>query len=266
MKRILSALILGAIVLYVLLAAPKVVGVALVGAIMLSGAQEMSRIVSAGGVAVSQPAVLTGTGLILAGAWLGGQPGLGSGLLLAILVLAVVRLRGGGVQGAMREVAAGIFVLIAPAWLLAHAVLFLDDPAGRASLLFLLIVIWVCDSTAFYVGSAIGRRKLAREISPNKTVEGFLAGLVSSLPVALLYWLLSPGYWSLGFTISAGVSMAFVGQVGDLFESILKRDAGVKDSGSLIPGHGGVLDRTDSLLLTVPLLYYMTQMLASNLR
>jgi len=266
MKRVLSALILGTIVLYVLLAAPKVVGVLLIGVVMLLAVQEMLRMVPASEGTISQPALLTGTAFMLIGAWVKGQPGLASGLILAILTLVVFRLRGGGVQGAFREIAAGVFVLIVPAWLLAHAVLFLDDSRGRAALLFLLLVVWVCDSAAFYVGSAVGRRKLAPEISPNKTVEGFLAGLVSSLPVAVLFWLISSEIWSLWFTIAAGLSVAFVGQVGDLFESILKRDAGVKDSGSLIPGHGGMLDRTDSLLLTIPFLYYMTQWLACCLR
>lgn len=266
MKRILSALVLGVIVLYVLLVAPKVVGVILIGAIMLLAVQEMCRIVSTSGNAVSQPAVMTGAGLILAGAWLKGQSGLGAGLLLAVLALVVVRLRSAGIQGAIKEITTGIFVLIVPAWLLAHTVFFLNDTGGRLALLFLLLVVWMCDSAAFYVGSAIGRRKLAPEISPNKTVEGFLAGLVSSLPVAVLFWFVAPGNWTLGFTIVAGLSVAFIGQVGDLFESILKRDAGVKDSGSIIPGHGGVLDRTDSLLLTIPFLYYMTQWLLCSLR
>jgi len=266
MKRILSALILGAIVLYVVLAAPRVVGVILVGAIMFLAVQEMGRIVSASGESVSLPAVMAGTGFILIGAWLKGVTGLASGLLLAVLTVTVVRLRTRGIQGAVREIAAGIFILIVPGWLLAHAILFLDETWGRSALLFLLLVVWVCDSAAFYVGSAIGRRKLAPEISPNKTIEGFIAGMISSLPVAVLFWLLSPTGWSLGFTVAAGFAVALVGQIGDLAESILKRDAGVKDSGTLIPGHGGILDRTDSLLLTIPFLYYMTQWLAFSLK
>ncbi|TNF45507.1 hypothetical protein EP232_05825, partial [bacterium] len=228
--------------------------------------QEMSGIVSASEESVSLPAVMTGTVFILMGTWLKRETGLASGLLLAVLMVTVVRLRTRGIQGAVREIAAGIFILIVPAWLLAHSILFLDEAWGRAALLFLLLVVWVCDSAAFYVGSAIGRRKLAPEISPNKTVEGFLAGLISSLPVAFLFWLLSPVRWSFGFTMAAGIAIALVGQIGDLAESILKRDAGIKDSGTLIPGHGGILDRTDSLLFTIPFLYYMTQWLACCLK
>ena len=153
----------------------------------------------------------------------------------------------------------GVFVLVFPVWALTHAVLFLGSSHGLLALLYLLLVIWVCDTAAYLFGSAFGKRKLAPAISPNKSVEGFLAGLVSSLLVSMAFYSLSSLDWSLSFIASAGLIIAFAGQLGDLAESLLKRGASVKDSGSLIPGHGGMLDRIDSLLFAIPVFYYLLQ-------
>ena len=114
----------------------------------------------------------------------------------------------------------------------------------------LLVLSWVCDSSAYFVGGAFGRRRLAPTISPNKSVEGALAGLAAAAIVATLVGLalnISPllmaGY---------GLAIATATIVGDLVESLIKRQTGVKDSGVLIPGHGGLLDRMDSLLFCAP--------------
>jgi phosphatidate cytidylyltransferase len=114
----------------------------------------------------------------------------------------------------------------------------------------LLVLSWVCDSSAFFVGGAIGRIRLAPSISPNKSVEGAVAGLVGAGVVGpLLGWPLGlPPLLMAGF----GVSIALATIVGDLVESFIKRQTGVKDSGILIPGHGGLLDRMDSLLFCAP--------------
>jgi phosphatidate cytidylyltransferase len=115
----------------------------------------------------------------------------------------------------------------------------------------LLILSWVCDSCAYFVGGAIGRIRLAPSISPNKSVEGAVAGLVGAAVVGPLLGLplgLSPVLMA-GY----GVAIALATIVGDLVESLLKRQTGVKDSGILIPGHGGLLDRMDSLLYCAPI-------------
>jgi phosphatidate cytidylyltransferase len=125
----------------------------------------------------------------------------------------------------------------------------------------LLILSWVCDSSAFFVGRAYGRTRLAPSISPNKSVEGALAGLVAPGLVGLILApflglppLVLGGY---GLVIAVGTI------VGDLIESMLKRQTGVKDSGVLIPGHGGLLDRMDSLLLCAPLAVLYLRALAA---
>jgi len=115
----------------------------------------------------------------------------------------------------------------------------------------LLVLSWVCDSTAYFVGRAFGRIRLAPAISPKKSVEGAVAGLISPTVVGLLAGfafglppLLLAGY---------GLAIAIATELGDLIESLVKRQTGVKDSGILIPGHGGLLDRMDSLLLCAPI-------------
>jgi phosphatidate cytidylyltransferase len=133
---------------------------------------------------------------------------------------------------------------------------------GRAAVLLLLIVIVVSDSAQFYTGRAFGRRPLAPAISPNKTVEGAIGGVVfGTLAMAVGgRWVLAAPLWALALL---GVVISLLGIVGDLFESLLKRSAGVKDSSHLIPGHGGVLDRIDSWLFAAPVYYVFVRWMAA---
>ena len=124
-------------------------------------------------------------------------------------------------------------------------------PRGLASVLTVILTVWVGDTVALFAGRAIGSRKLAPTISPNKSQEGALGGLLSSMAVgAVSFQLFGLGDWQLG--LIAGAVIGVAGQFGDLAESVLKRQAGVKDSGSVVPGHGGVLDRIDALLFAFP--------------
>jgi phosphatidate cytidylyltransferase len=138
--------------------------------------------------------------------------------------------------------------------------------AGAFLLIFPLAVTWVGDSAAFFVGRRWGRRKLIPVVSPGKTVEGGIGGLLGAMGAAALYALVFLGPGSAPFlpvTAAAvlGLLIGAVAQVGDLAESVLKREAGVKDSGGLLPGHGGVLDRFDAIYFTVPLTYALLPLL-----
>jgi phosphatidate cytidylyltransferase len=127
--------------------------------------------------------------------------------------------------------------------------------AGPEALTWLVAVIAISDSAQFYAGRALGRRKLAPLVSPAKTVEGAIGGLVASAiagAVAGAWWLPEMTAIVCGFL---GAGLAAIGMMGDLFESLLKRAAGVKDSSHLIPGHGGMLDRIDSYLFAAPVFY-----------
>lgn len=128
------------------------------------------------------------------------------------------------------------------------------DRAGRLWTVLLLAVVMVGDAGAFYVGRALGHRPLAPVLSPKKTVAGLVGGISFSIATALvLRSLYFPSHSLITFA-GLGLGLALLGVVGDLFESLLKRSAGMKDTSSLIPGHGGVLDRIDSLLFAAPAL------------
>lgn len=129
-------------------------------------------------------------------------------------------------------------------------------PPGTAWLMLVLAITWIGDSAAYFVGRAFGRTKLAPVLSPKKSWEGFAGGLVASILTALVAVPLLG--LPIGYLPAAliGLVAGIAGTVGDLGESLLKRQVGVKDSGALIPGHGGILDRMDSLLFTAPVVYY----------
>ncbi|GAC1621352.1 MAG: phosphatidate cytidylyltransferase [Candidatus Acidiferrum sp.] len=125
---------------------------------------------------------------------------------------------------------------------------------GPFLLLFALVIIWVADSVAYFVGRAIGQHPLAPHLSPKKTWEGAIASFAGSLLVAVVFsrWLNASVPQLLGMAVAGNVA----GQMGDLLESAYKRSVGVKDSGGLLPGHGGVLDRIDALILAFPVVWY----------
>ena len=137
-----------------------------------------------------------------------------------------------------------------------------DYELGRSGLIFALLTTFATDSGAYFVGRLAGRHKMAPNLSPGKTWEGAAGGLAAAVSVALLLSLLPPQYLNLGLAwwqpALIGLAVGIAAQGGDLLESALKRFAGVKDAGALFPGHGGMLDRLDSLLLTLPLVYYLT--------
>ncbi len=129
--------------------------------------------------------------------------------------------------------------------------------AGLEYVVYCLLVVWTTDSGAYFVGRKLGKNKLWPEISPKKTIEGFIGGIVIAVIFAIGMQLIYPfanGYILLVFvTIFASI----IGQMGDLVESAIKRHFDVKDSGNILPGHGGILDRFDSLLFVVPLLHFL---------
>jgi phosphatidate cytidylyltransferase len=139
----------------------------------------------------------------------------------------------------------------------AHLVLLMAMPAGAKWLLFLTTITAASDTGAYFTGRALGRHKLCPSVSPKKTVEGFLGGMLCGTAGAILVARLLFDNITIYPFAAAALALAVLGVVGDLVESLLKRSAGVKDSGHILPGHGGILDRVDSLLLTAPVLYYL---------
>ena len=136
--------------------------------------------------------------------------------------------------------------------------------SGRRLLLFALVLTWAADTTAYFVGRAIGKHPLAPHISPKKTWEGSIGSMIGSLLVAYAFrfWIQIP----LLHLILMAVLGNIAGQMGDLLESAYKRSAGVKDSGGLLPGHGGVLDRIDALILCIPVIWYYLVLVNPSIR
>ncbi len=127
---------------------------------------------------------------------------------------------------------------------------------GKDLLVFLFFVVWISDTAAFYTGKMFGKHKLAPRISPNKTVEGAIGGILFCVIAALVAKLWFYQRLETYHAVTLGVFLGLFGIFGDLAESLFKRAARVKDSSGVLPGHGGFLDRTDSLLFTGPILYY----------
>jgi phosphatidate cytidylyltransferase len=147
----------------------------------------------------------------------------------------------------------GVFYV---SWLFSYVLLLRLLSDGPNYVLYIFGVVWLGDAAALMVGTLIGRHKLAPSISPGKTIEGAVGGLLGSLCGATLggLWLLGP--FTLAQCLAIGCMLAVLGQLGDLSESFLKRSAGIKDSGVVIPGHGGILDKVDGILFGAPALYY----------
>ena len=141
-------------------------------------------------------------------------------------------------------------------FLLAYVSLIRKLPNGRLWVLFLIATVWAGDISALLIGSFFGKHKLYPKISPNKTFEGLGGSILGSIIVALAYALVFLPRLQKGICILLAIGIGILGQLGDFTESMLKRSAHVKDSGTLIPGHGGMLDRLDSFLFSAPFLHY----------
>ncbi|MBB14417.1 hypothetical protein CMK22_04045 [Candidatus Poribacteria bacterium] len=138
-----------------------------------------------------------------------------------------------------------------------HIIQLRDLRDGQSFTYFLLITIWACDSIAYFYGKHLGKNKIRPNISPGKTIEGTVVGLLFSVISGIVLWhFLLPNHISIKEAILAALIIGITSQISDFSESIIKRAANVKDSGTLIPGHGGTLDRIDSMIFATPALYY----------
>jgi phosphatidate cytidylyltransferase len=202
-----------------------------------------------------RPVVLAGyLGALAAllGATLGGADWALAGLMSTLLVAFVIK---GGVSTVSVSV-----TLLGVAWIglgLAHALLLRDiDEHGVLAVYTVLLAVWAGDAAAYFVGRLVGRHKLAPTVSPGKSWEGLIAGTVATVAVTFVA-VYEQSFLTIPESLVLGVVIAVVAPLGDLFESALKRDADVKDSGRLLGGHGGVLDRVDALLFAWVAAYYV---------
>jgi|ERR1035437_1313540 phosphatidate cytidylyltransferase len=269
MKRVLTALVLAPLVLAVVFLGPRwqwLFTVA-VAAVATLAAWEFLGLAEEGGAKPPRVAVLVAILALFAGnfEWPDQTAAILGILSLGLLVYCTFFKP---VLKMMADASVSIFCLLYVGFTLIALPALIEQTNGPSLVTFLLCVVWAGDIAALYVGRILGRHKLAPTLSPNKSWEGAVGSVAGSLLVtggllglAHLFvtqwdkvWLSYPEdvwYW-LGLAVIVNVAA----QVGDLVESALKRSAGVKDSGSLLPGHGGVLDRIDALLLAAPALWY----------
>ena len=172
-----------------------------------------------------------------------------------ILVVPIVRNR---VKGQLQGSALAILGFVYLGWMLNHVGFLANSNNAYGYLLYLLVAVQVNDIAAFTFGKLFGRHKLRPEVSPNKTWEGSLGALAVSMALPWLMWFSFPQFGPIQLVLT-GLIVGIGGQLGDLTISVIKRDIGVKDMGALIPGHGGMLDRIDSLIFTGPLFFHMVR-------
>lgn len=270
MKRIITALILIPVVLILVFLGPWwqwlfTMAVATVAAL---AAWEFLGMAENAGAQPPRIAVLVAILALFAGyfEWPGQTAAIFGILSLALLVYCTFFRP---IEKLMADASSSIFCLLYIGFTLLALPALRENPEGNGPslLAFLLCVVWAGDTAALYVGRALGRHKMARTLSPNKTWEGALGSVAGSLLAAGLLLGLSHllQMWdtaglsypeSVQYWLTLAVVVNVAAQAGDLAESALKRSAGVKDSGSLLPGHGGVLDRIDALLFAAPVLWY----------
>jgi len=289
LKRIATAVVLIPIVLLLVLRAPVPVLAVVAGAVALITVQEFLKLTESYGVMPLRLPTYIFVGLfflLLAVSAVGETPqvstlkfvlGLGFACAVAPFVFLAIGMRREQMSSAYPAAAASAFAFAYIALPMAMLVQLRQQVAGAFWLLYLLFIVWAGDVLAYFVGRSLGRALMTPRISPKKTWEGAAASLAASLLVTSLlfshalqissfllrvglierrdglFGLEKPEMWPI---ILLTVLLNVAAQLGDLVESLIKRGAGVKDSGSLLPGHGGVLDRIDALLLAAPVLWY----------
>lgn len=249
---------LGALVLASLyVVRPAFVGLAVVGIAL--GVWELANALAVREIRVPLVPVLIGAVAMLVSTYAGGAEALVVSLALTFLAVAVWRLPDGA-DGYLRDVSAGMFVALYAPFLAGFAILMLtpDDGAQRVTT---FMIATVCSDVGGYTaGVLFGRHRMAPNVSPKKSWEGLAGSVVASVAgTSVAVHLLLDGPWWAGALL--GAAAACTATVGDLGESMIKRDLGIKDMGNLLPGHGGIMDRLDSLLPTAPVAWVLLTLL-----
>jgi phosphatidate cytidylyltransferase len=267
MKRVLTAVILAPLVLALVFLAPTWLLTLAVAAVAMLAAWEFLGLTERYGAKPPRIAVLVAIASLFAGSFQWPDETLTLFGLLCILLFVYCTFAS-PVQRAMADATSSVFALFYLGLTLIPIPMLRETTNGPSLLAFLFLTVWAGDTVAMYAGRMFGERKLAPKLSPNKTWAGAIgsvlgavavAGILLSVSTYLAQWnsarlsFADEAWW---YWLVLAVVVNVAGQVGDLAESALKRSAGVKDSGTLLPGHGGMLDRVDALLLAAPVLWY----------
>lgn len=267
-QRLATALpLLPGLILLIWVPALRPLFVVLVAALAALAAHEFCRMAVAAGIEDSRRITIPFAALLAVCAGLFDAWGYGTHTALLPVLFAVVTLHLCLGPRTIAGLSASVFGVMYTGYCGSFCIaLHGMHPYGPGLLTFLIAVIACSDTAAYFVGKTLGRHKLAPVISPNKTVEGALAALVGAAGCAAVLYLLKTGLqwnaypaWPLYVYVLVAVLLSLVGQAGDLMESLMKRNANIKDSGILFPGHGGVLDRCDAMLFGGPALYWFVR-------
>jgi phosphatidate cytidylyltransferase len=241
---------------------------ALVVGLAMLALHEYATVLWLGGRGVQRAIVVIGGGAVAAAVAFGGSfpsvdalvPMTITGVVFAAILRELLRK-----EHSLDRAALTVFGALFVGWTLGHLALLRDlRPDGRAWTFLLFAAVWTCDSLAYFTGMSIGKRRLAPVISPKKSWEGLIGGVVGAFAAVFIA---RKAFMAPVMPVSLGVALALLigigGQVSDLSQSLVKRAAGVKDSASLLPGHGGIFDRMDAFLLLAPAVYYLLLFTAS---
>ncbi len=229
-------------------------------AAVLVAVDEMIRALKTSGAAIPRIPVLVGTTAMLVAAYFGGPMALLVGLALTVLATIFWRMPSGSI-GFVRDVSAGVFLLAYIPLLAGFAVLLVQpDADGPERVVTFFLVVVASDVGGYVAGVLFGKHPMAPTISPKKSWEGFAGSTLACIGagIASVVWLLDGDWWAGAIVGAVAVLTA---TVGDLGESMIKRDLGIKDMSNLLPGHGGVMDRLDSLLATAPVVWLLLHLL-----
>ena len=222
---------------------------------------EMRQALAEGGLYAPFVPVAVGAVSLVVAAYVRGAEALAFAATLTVIAILVWRVAD-GVTGALPDVGAGVLVLLYPCFLMGFAAMMLAEPQGRWRI-FVFILITVCSDIGGYTaGVLLGKHPMAPKLSPKKSWEGFAGSvlacaLVGGIAIPLVF---DSGEWWQGALL--GALIAPVATIGDLIESSLKRNLGIKDMSNIVPGHGGLMDRLDSLVLVVPLAWFALRLIA----
>ncbi len=256
-KRWVTALIAVPLLFWIIGCAGKTAFALLIAVASVAGMLEYNRMVFKKGCS-SEKTIVLAAALIFPLAAFGGN----RALLLALVVFSVMtvfifnllRAKAGMLE--VNTPARAVLGIMYIPLLISHLILIRAVPSGHLWIFYVLVVAFSGDVAAYYAGRSLGKRKLLAEVSPGKTIEGTIGLMIGSALGSVVFFLIFFKELSIVHAFFLGLAGGVIGQLGDLTESALKREAGIKDSGMLLPGHGGILDRLDCLLFISPFIFY----------
>jgi len=255
LKRVLTGIVAVPIVVGIVYYGSPLLFLLMVAAVTLMGVREYFTIIDRIGISGFPVYGIILSFLLLLSFYFNGSFMMEWGLIASVTLFGAWFFHEDNVKVAMDQISFTLFGALYVAGLGGYSLLIRNFGDGERLILFLLLIVWLGDIAAYYGGKRFGKKPLAPVVSPNKTIEGAIAGLGGSLAAGVIAGYSFLGHIPMVHCLLVALICGTIGQFGDLAESLLKRHAGIKNSGNVLPGHGGILDRIDSLLFAGPMFY-----------